>query len=164
MDFNSFFQSKGFKITTWALAGLVVLLLVFRLGIAVGYKKAGFSYRWGENYHRNFGGPRGGFAGDFFDERTFIESHGVFGEVVSVDGNTIVVKGRDNVEKIVQVKDDTVVIRFREEITAADLKPSDSIVVIGDPNDAGQIEAKLIRLMPARPAGGPPPGTMMFRR
>lgn len=157
MDFNQFFQSKTFKIATWAVASLVVLLLVFRLGIAIGFRKAAFSYRWGENYHKNFGGPRGGFAKDFFNERMFIESHGVFGTAVSVDGGTIVVKGRDDVEKIVQVKEETVITRFREKIAVADLKTDDLIVVVGDPNDAGQIEAKLIRVLP-------PPRPKIFRR
>ncbi len=156
MDFNKLFQSKTFKIVIWGVAGLIVLLLVFRLGVAVGYRKANFSYRWGENYHRNFGGPRGGFFDGFFsDKRDFIESHGVFGQVVKIDGNIIVVKGRDNVEKIVLAKDDTAITRFREDIKLSDLKADDYIVVIGKPNDAGQIEAKLIRVMPP-PGGGAP--------
>ena len=157
MDFNKLFQSRGFKIATWIVAGLILFLLIFRLGMAVGYKKAAFSYRWGENYHRNFGGPRGGFAGDFLKDRMYIESHGVFGKVVNVDGNTIVVKGLDDVEKIVLVKEDTVITRFRESIKISDLKTDDPIVVIGNPNDTGQIEAKLIRVMP-------PSGAMMPRR
>ena len=168
MDFARFFQSKTFKVATWVVAGLIALLLVFRLGVAVGFRKAAFSYRWGENYHRNFGGPRGGFGKDFFNERMFIESHGVFGTIVGIDGNTIVVKGRDDVEKIGQASEDTVITRFREKIIVADLKADDPIVVIGDPNDAGQIEAKLIRVIPASPdkRGESVPGmrTPMMRR
>lgn len=167
MDFNKFFsaiggsapggQSKRFKIIVWIIAGLAVLLLVFRLGVTVGYRRASFSYRWGENYHRNFGGPRGGFFGGFFsDKKDFIESHGTFGQIIKIDSNTIVVKGKDNVEKVVRVKDDTSITRFRDKVALSDLKIDDYVVVVGEPNDSGQIEAKLVRVMP------PPDATMRF--
>ena len=65
MDFNKFFRSKTFKMVLLAIAALVVLLFVFKTGVFVGYRKAEYSYRWGENYHRNFAGPREGFFGDF---------------------------------------------------------------------------------------------------
>ncbi|MBI4121582.1 MAG: hypothetical protein HY470_01320 [Candidatus Ryanbacteria bacterium] len=149
MNFKNITQSKIFKIATWSIAAFAVLLLVFHLGVTVGYKKARFSYRWGENYHRNFAGPRGGFFGDFLsDRRDFIESHGTFGQIIKIDGNTVVVKGRNDVEKIIVVRDDAVITRFREKIALSDLSLADNIVVIGDPNDAGQIEAKLIRVLP----------------
>jgi hypothetical protein len=49
----------------------------------------------------------------------------------------------------VVIKEDTAIMRFRETIKPSDLKVDDSIVVIGEPNDAGQIEAKFIRVMPS---------------
>ncbi len=150
----------------WIVAGLIVLFFAFRLGMVVGYRQAYFSYRWGENYHRNFGGPRGGFFEGFFsDRKDFIESHGTFGQIVKIDftvstssaqtsstpAATLVVKGGNDVEKIILVKDDAVITRFRQEAKLADLKVGDYIVVIGRPNDSGQIEAKLIRIMPPPP-------------
>ncbi len=148
MNFNVFFQSNKFKIVTWAVAACIVLMFVFRAGMAVGYRQAFFSYRWGENYHRNFAGPRGGFGKDFFNERTFTESHGVYGTVVRVDGSAIIVRGRDTTEKIIQVGEDTIITRFREKIKSTDLVVDDPVVVIGNPNDTGEIEAKLIRVLP----------------
>jgi hypothetical protein len=137
------------KTILWAVGGLIVLLLVFKAGMSVGYKKAGFSYRWGENYHRNFSGPRHGFMNDFFsDKKDFIESNGAFGQIISVNGGTIVMRGRDNVEKIVLVKEDTTITRFREKVELSALKADDFIVAIGEPNSAGQIEARFIRIMP----------------
>lgn len=136
----------------FGIGALIVLLLVFKAGMVVGFKKANFSYRWVENYHRNFGGPRGGFLGDFSD-RDFTDAHGTSGQIIKIDGNTLVTKGRDDVEKIVLVKDDTVIKRFQDTLKVADLKVNDYIVMIGDPNDAGQIEAKLIRLFPPQSMG-----------
>ena len=62
---KKFFQNRD--ILKWIIVGLavfVVLILVFGAGIKVGTMKAKYSYHWAENYHRNFGGPRGGFLGD----------------------------------------------------------------------------------------------------
>ncbi|MCX6731373.1 MAG: hypothetical protein NTX55_00020 [Candidatus Parcubacteria bacterium] len=147
MDINKIFsaswRTKKFKIVMSIIGSIIVLLLVFAAGTIVGFKKANFSFRWAENYHQNFGGPRGGFFGQI-NGRDFIDAHGVFGQIIKIDGSTIVINGRDNMEKIILTTDKTV-------INGPQMKVNDYIVVIGDPNNAGQIEAKLIRLMPAMP-------------
>ncbi len=153
IDFNKIFQSRKFKIALLALGAFIVLLFVFCAGMAVGFRKADFSFKWGENYHRNFAGPRGGFFEDFIG-RDFINGHGVFGQIIKIDGSTLVIKGADNTEKIILVKDDTTINRLQEKIKAGDLKVDDQVVVIGSPNEQGQIEAQLIRVMPVSPAGG----------
>jgi len=73
------------------LAGFVVIVLIFGVGIFVGEMKARFSYRWAENYHKNFGGPSGGFLGDwkmFPPDNEFIESYGTFGQILKIDPST----------------------------------------------------------------------------
>ena len=63
MDINNVLQvlkSKKFAVVIVVILGLALLIGTFSFGMAVGYRKAKFSYAWGENYHRNFGGPRGG--------------------------------------------------------------------------------------------------------
>lgn len=152
MDINKIFQSKASQGILFGLAGLIVVLFIFKVGMVVGSRKADFSSRWGEKYHQNFAGPRGGFFNDLGRE-DFIEANGVFGQVIKIDGQTLVVKGRDNVERIVLVKEDTAIMRFREKIKPSDLKNDDYVVVIGEPNDNGQIEAKLIRVLPPPPSG-----------
>ena len=152
MDFNKFFQSKTFKIVIWGIGGIIVFLLIFEAGMIVGFKKANFSYQWGENYHLNFAGPRGGFFKEF-SGRDFIGAHGVFGQIIKIDSSTLVIKGRDNVEKIVLIKDSTVIEHFRDTVKITDLKVDDYVVVIGEPNGVGQIEAKFIRILPLPPTG-----------
>ncbi len=149
MDLNKLFQSKILKIIFFAIGALIILLLVFKTGVFVGYRKASFSYRWGENYHRNFAGPRGGFFGNFrsgFGDKDFIDAHGAFGSILKIDGNTIIVKGGDGVEKIVIVAYDTVIRKGRENVKLSDLKFEDRVVIIGLPDSQGKIEAKLIRV------------------
>lgn len=137
------------------LAGFVVVVLIFSAGMFIGEMKARFSYRWAESYHKNFAGPREGFFGSWQlpPPSDFIESHGTFGQIIEIKDNTLVIKGKDDVEKIVLMRDDTIINRFRETIKISDLKVNDFVVVIGSPNDAGQIEAKLIRVLPPEPLG-----------
>jgi hypothetical protein len=151
-------EERRHDILKWIIVGLlaiVVLVLVFGLGVFVGEKKAKFSYHWAENYHRMFAGPKAGFLGSLrmppfppFDE--FIEGHGTFGEIIKIEGNNLVVKGRGSVEKVIVVTEKTVIKSGREDIKFSDLKIGDMIVIIGSPNDKGQIEAKLIRVFPPK--------------
>jgi hypothetical protein len=143
-------ESKIFKIILWGILGFIVLLIVFKAGMAVGFKKASFSYKWGENYHRNFGGPKKGFLEDF-SGRDFLEGYGTFGQIIKIDDLTLVIDGRGDMEKIILIKEDTVIKRFRDNIKLSDLKVDDYVTVIGEPNEEGQIQAKLIRLSPPRP-------------
>jgi len=141
----------------WIIIGLVVfvvIVLVFGAGVFVGGMKARFSYRWAESYHKNFAGPRAGFFGNlrapFPFPGDFIESHGTFGEIIKINGNTLVVKGRENIEKIVLVQENTSIKSGFKDIKISDLKVGDMIVIIGSPNEQGQIEAKLIRVFPPK--------------
>jgi len=87
--------------------------------------------------------------------------HGAVGRIIKVSLPTMVVSGPDNLEKVVMIKDDTIVRQFRSDLKPGDLKIDQNVVVVGSPNEDGQIEAKLIRLMPAPGTAMPGPG-MMF--
>ncbi|MFH0791757.1 MAG: hypothetical protein V1905_00890 [bacterium] len=146
---KKFFQNPDIlKRVIIGLAGFVILILVFGAGMKVGALKARYSYRWAENYHRNFAGPQGGFFSDWGNSPRgeFINAHGVFGLIIKIDGDTIITKGKDDIEKTVLVSEDTLIQKGRETIKLSDLKPDEGIVIIGSPNEEGQIEAKLIRV------------------
>jgi len=153
MDENKHIRIKHDTLK-WIIIGIAVFViagLIFGAGMFVGGMKARFSYRWAENYHRNFGGPQGGFMGDWRmmpPDSEFIESYGTFGQIIKIDGSTLIIKGRNDVEKIILVKEDTIINRFRQNIKSDELKVDDYIVIIGEPNESGQIEAKLIRVLP----------------
>lgn len=148
IDFNKIFQSKALKITLLAIIVFIILLLVFQAGVFVGLRKAGFSYKWGENYHRNFGGPRGGFMGIPMMDKEYLNPHGTFGKIIKIELPTIIIQSQNEAEKTIFIKDDTAIRRLNETIKSADLKVGDQVVVIGEPNEQGQIEAKLIRVTP----------------
>jgi len=135
------------KLVIVGLVGFIIIILIFSAGIKVGTLKAKYSYRWADNYHKNFAGPRGGFIGDWrkFPAGDFIGGHGIFGEIIELNDSGFVVKGRGDIEKIVVTTNDTVVKKGRQT-TENGLKVSDRVTIIGSPNEEGQIEAKLIRI------------------
>jgi len=130
------------------LAGFVLIVLIFSIGMFVGGMKVRFSYRWAEEYHKNFAGPQVGFFGDWKQNLPggdFIESHGIFGEIIELNNSGFVIKGRENIEIVIITMDDTVIKRGGVRIKNG-LKIGDTVVIIGSPNNQGQIEAKLIRI------------------
>lgn len=176
MNIQDIIKSKHFNRALIAIGCLAALLAVFSMGMFVGFKKASFSYKWGENYHRNFGGPPQGFMPGFrgkgnFMGRDFINPHGTAGAIIKIEmpalaaseqasstetaparplpaqtAAMLIVKGGDNMEKTVIATAATAIMSNRDKIKIADLKVDDSVVVIGNPNNFGQIEAKLIRV------------------
>ena len=142
------------------LAGFVIVILIFGVGMFVGGMKARFSYSWAESYHKNFAGPREGFFGDWRNPPPlpgdFIESHGTFGEIIKVNDSDFVIKGRDNIEKLIRIKEDTVIEKGRITIKKDELKVGNQVVIIGSPNEQGQIEAKLIRIFNGEDIKTPP--------
>lgn len=148
-----------YKISLFGLLGFLLLIFVFKVGEIVGARKADFSCRWSDNYQRNFGGPRQGFLKGFGD-KDFIEANGTVGQIIKIApsasgqaSSTLVIKGRGDIEKIILVNASTTIKNLEKTVQASDLKVDDMVVVIGQPNDNGQIEAKLIRIMPAPPMG-----------
>jgi len=145
-------KSKIFQRSVIALAAIFVLILAFGAGTMVGFKKANFSYQWGENYHKNFGGPRDGFMPQMMRPLPtlmggdFIDAHGTAGEILKIDGKSLIVKGDDSTEKTIVVNDKTVIRQGQQDLKFTDLKAGSLIVTIGSPNSDGQIEAKLIRV------------------
>jgi len=158
-------SQKYFKTILWGIGGLIIILGTFAAGISVGLHKARYSYQWGANYERNFmgvpprgmmgsGGPMGpgGFGGGpggmmgNFEGRDFRNGHGMAGAVVSVNGNAIVVKDRNNNENTVNVSDKTIIKSGSNDLKITDLKADEHIVVMGTPGDNGVVNADLIRV------------------
>lgn len=152
-EMKSFFDSKTIFKILCVIGATVIALLIFSLGVTVGYRKASFGRAWGENYERNFGmGPGGPMLG----RDNFPNAHGAVGKIIKIELPTVIVQDRDNTEKTILIKNDTQIQSARNSITTNDLKIDDFVVVIGDPNNQGQIEAKFIRVMPF---GAPVPPT-----
>jgi len=148
-------ESKLFKGIILGIAGLIVLAVVFGLGVSVGTQRANYSFRWADQYHRNFGGPQGGFFGDFFgSEKELPNANGSFGQIIKIDqtSQSLTIKDIGNVEKNILLNNQTTIVSQRKTLKLSNLKLNDNVVVIGNPNNSGQIQAELIRVMPQKPA------------
>ncbi len=156
MNIKEYIQSQSFKGILIGIFIVIIALIIFQSGVAVGERKASFAHRFGDNFERNFRDPRGGS----FMQRglsggvNMPSGHGAVGEIVSIALPLVVVAGPDNLEKTVVVTDTTEIREFRDTIQANELSVGDFIIVLGTPNEEGQVDAKLIRLAPPPPAMG----------
>lgn len=147
-ELKEFVESKKFRLALLGIAGLLLLLIVFQAGMVVGYQQAAFSFQYGNNYYRMFGDDGPGPDHGPMMRGHFIEGHGAVGKVISVEPPTFVVVGRDGVEKTIVVSDDTRIRRFDRAVTINDVQVGDYSVVVGNPNESSQIEARFVRLLP----------------
>lgn len=145
MNLKNIHQSKIFHGILIGLIIAIFVLLIFKAGELVGYRKAAFSYRLGDNYYRTFEGGRSPM-GDMLPG-----GHGAAGKIISINLPTFVVDGPDGIEKTIVVNDRTAIRRFRDEIDADNLKIDDLVTILGEPDAEGRIVAKLVRIMPAPP-------------
>jgi hypothetical protein len=145
MNFKEIFKLVHFNKLLIVLVAIVALVFVFTMGLFIGHEKARFSQRWGENYYGNIMGKRGMMN---FDRPGF-NAHGGLGQIIKIDGNSIIIKDQANVEKTILITDKTAIIKDNHNIKITDLKVDDKVVAIGQPNNQGQIEPKLIRVLPA---------------
>ena len=139
-------QSKKLIGIIYGIGIVVIAMLIFGAGVSVGFHQAQFAHTYGDNYSRIFGDERGGIMSDMHGG--FTNAHGTVGKVVKIDLPTIVVAGGDGVEKSIIVDDDTIVKLFHNDIKITDLKIGDSVVIVGIPDDQGQIKATFMRVMP----------------
>lgn len=133
---------------------LIVIITIFQAGIFVGYHKARFYNSIGGNYYKPLHDKRGG--NNMMQNFDLPGGHGAVGKIVSINLPNIVVASPDNIEKTINISNETIIRQSRNTIELKDLKIGEYVVVLGDfsnPDD-GIINAKLIRLIP------PPPDTL----
>jgi len=144
-DLKKVLESKVAVKILYGIGIVIVAMLIFSAGITVGFHKASFGRAWGENYERNFGMMPNR---PIFGQDNFPNANGAVGKIIKIELPNIIVQDKDNTEKVVTIKTDTNIQKERDNIKTTDLKIDDFIVVIGTPNEQGQIEAKFIRVMP----------------
>lgn len=132
------------------LGGVVIALIIFSAGLYIGSAKTRFSYRWADNYHQNFAGPRQGLFGQIKElvppDKEFLESRGGVGKIIAINQSDIVIKDPADMEKVIILSDETLIKNGRDTVAKDQLSVGETIVIVGSPNDSGQIEAKLIRI------------------
>lgn len=141
-------HSKIFKWLVFTLAELILLIGAFALGTSVGFHKAGFSYSWATHYRGNFGGPTTGQFMPPPSGSNFFTPHGEYGEILSVNGtSSIIIKDSGGNENTILISPGATIRQDYQTLLPQNLKAGQDIVVIGQPNDQGQIEARFIRVL-----------------
>jgi hypothetical protein len=166
MNFQHLYKSKTFRTALITILGVSIVLAIFETGVAVGHRKAAFSYRFGEGYYRVFSGAEGrdsrGMMG-FFDE-DLPGGHGATGKVIRILPSSFVVASPDNTERIITTNSDTIVRRFRDVASTSDIKIDDFVITLGSPDEMGKVNAKFIRIMPPPASTTRPVERMMYFR
>lgn len=152
---NDFFKSKSFKSIVGILSIVIAVLIVFEIGFFVGVKEASFSFKreqLGDNIRGQFDIPGDDIAAIFFPPAGFSPSHGTFGQIKDISLPVVtVVEPNKEVKAVIVESDTTIRNASSSTITATDLQIGDQVVVIGEPDPNGQVDAKLIRILPPPP-------------
>lgn len=129
-----------------------VILVGMALGVvAVVLVLGSFAAGFAAGFSRGTGVP---VIAQVIDAITHRESaqghseHGGMGHIVSVQGNSLTFKSDDGRTTDVTVSERTIIRRNRRAAKISDLKPGDSIVVVGSPGSpGGKLDARLIRVL-----------------
>lgn len=157
METKDITRTKRIQVLAVVIIFIAIVLGTFQAGVFVGFSKASFLFKSGDNFYRAFGnrddrlmGKNGGL---FRDELS--GGHGAVGKIVKVNLPSIVVVGPDRIEKEVIVNENTSVHHLRETSSINNLAVDQFISVLGVPNDQGQIIGKFIRIAPPPQTRGP---------
>ncbi len=142
----SFLHSRSFIIILWGIAIVLLLLVTFKAGELIESQRADFAYQWGQNYYHNFFGRPSGVD---LDGNRFMTSYGAFGPIISIAAPDFVIQDQNNnVEKNILTSTNTIIREMNGNISFGDLGVSERVIVIGQPNNSGEIEARLVRVVP----------------
>ncbi len=128
------FSGPG-RIVLGTVGGLIVASLIFHAGVVAGERSA--RPQFGGDPGKNF---RVFLAPGVALPHGFIQSgHGAVGEVESVASSTFIIETREGTTQTVNATD------------TSQLKVGSQVLIIGEPDESGHINAKIIRLLPPPP-------------
>lgn len=146
---RSLTDSRPFIVILFTLFILLIISVIFEAGVLFGMHEARLSYRWGENYAMNFGGPRGGFMPMMDGLPPAPNGHGAFGQIATTTLPTFIITDPIHPEESIRVGTSTIIKDGANTVTTAALTRGTYVVVLGTPDAEGSIDASLIRIMPA---------------
>jgi len=133
-----------------ALGILFVILVIFGAGVIVGYEKGEFSERWDKNYPEIMSGQRAPMYTNMIRDNSTPVAHGAFGQVIANNFPSIVLKGPQEIEKVVIISSTTIIRYMHQNASSSDIKEGVWVTALGIPDEKGQINASFIRIMSAQ--------------
>lgn len=119
MDIKKIISNTLLRRIIYTVVAVIAILVVFNAGMAVGFRKA-----------------------------TFMNTNSAFGRVVKIDDESFVVRGPQGMDKMVFYDRSTMIRRLRDNVPPDGLNLNDYVAVVGTPNNACQLQAKIIRIAP----------------
>lgn len=134
---------------------LLVLILVFWAGSAVGYRQADFAFRWDRHYGDMFMGPGSPFGmrpmrGEIF------QANGASGTIVAVNLPFIAVQSPNQTEKVLVVGTSTIIRIAHAVGSTTDMRVGAIVTAVGTPDAQGRIIVSFMRVMPFMSASTTP--------
>lgn len=155
------YTKKPLRLALYTIGILFILSITLQFGIFIGYHKASFARDWGDHYKKNFGMERPeSFRGMMGN--TLPNAYGASGKVLSVTLPTFVVEDTNGTEKTILITDATIIKSGMQNASSSSITSNSIVMVLGDPTASGQIQAKLIRIMPAGFNSSTTTGGMMY--
>lgn len=112
---------------------VILLFVVFLTGIFVGRRESGFFFLGRMHMQGTLSGRYG---------------HGAIGTIDSLGKNTIVLKERSGELETVLIDNNTVLRKNDSNAKFSDLKKSDEVIVIGEPQEREEaVRARFIRII-----------------
>ena len=129
------------KLAVKILVLVIIAVLFFHLGVITGFKKASFYHRYNQQFSTFYRSEPNGF------NRPFPKEYGNVGVVIKRDGNIVTIADIDNSEKKVKISSSTIIRHFDKNISSEVLNDDEATIVIGEADENGIIQAKLIRVL-----------------
>ncbi len=145
-EVKKIWESRRTRMGLGILGGCIVVILIFNLGMLFEAERHGFERVPPFNH-----GP-GSFAtpfGMFPLPHEFIEDgHGAVGTLTNVALPLLTLQTRTGSSETILVSTSTII---HGEATSTTLSQGEAVIVLGEPDTQGYIEAQLIRILPPMP-------------
>lgn len=151
-DLKQITESKKIKILIVSIILSAILFGAFQAGVFIGFHKASFLFKSGDNFYKSFGERNDkvvdsmSIGGRMFKDE-FSGGHGAVGKIIKVNLPNIILIGPDNIEKIIVVSENTSIRYGRQTSSINSLNTDQNISVLGTPDNEGRIIAKYIRIV-----------------
>ncbi|HWB33792.1 MAG TPA: hypothetical protein VG753_00510 [Candidatus Paceibacterota bacterium] len=150
MDLKNLEDRLFSPIGRWVLGGiaaLIVALLIFHAGMVVGYNRAFQFHGAPREFSVRMGGPVG-WGPSFSVPTSFIpEGHGIVGTISESGYPTFTITAPDGDDVPVVLATTTLIRGPQGDASTSALVPQRQIIILGDPDDAGRVDASFIRII-----------------
>lgn len=139
-ELNELFAIPQVKWPLIGIAGLVIALLIFHAGVAVGEHRA----------NSGFFIARGGAAFPFLPHSYMEGGHGVVGTISKLALPTTTITTRDGASEQVAITKETQIRDGAETLSPANLAVGEEVIVVGEPQDGDEgtaVDALLVRVL-----------------